>query len=119
MWNRKAGARCMRIFAASIATETNTFSPWPTGRQSFDLGSGGEDVYLATVERFGTLARGDGHEFTQGPVFSAEPSGPVLQFVYEAFRDELLRALKSALPVDVVLLPLHGAMVATQCDDCE
>ena len=39
--------------------------------------------------------------------------------VYEAFRQEILSDLEQALPVDVVLLQLHGAMSASGCDDCE
>jgi microcystin degradation protein MlrC len=38
---------------------------------------------------------------------------------YEGLRDELLDRLRAALPVDIVLLPLHGAMVAQGYDDCE
>jgi microcystin degradation protein MlrC len=38
---------------------------------------------------------------------------------WETLRDELLADLRAALPVDVVLLGLHGAMVADGCDDCE
>ena len=34
-------------------------------------------------------------------------------------RDELLEQLKAAMPVDGVLLGLHGAMVADGYDDCE
>ena len=39
--------------------------------------------------------------------------------MYESLRDELLAALESAMPVDIVLLCLHGAMVADGYDDCE
>ena len=38
---------------------------------------------------------------------------------YEGLRDEILGQLRAALPVDVVLLGLHGAMVAHGYDDCE
>jgi microcystin degradation protein MlrC len=39
--------------------------------------------------------------------------------VYESFRDEIVADLKAALPVDAVLLSLHGAMVANGYDDAE
>lgn len=39
--------------------------------------------------------------------------------VTEDLRDELLGQLAAALPVDAVVLGLHGAMVAQQTDDCE
>ena len=38
---------------------------------------------------------------------------------YEELRDEILGQLKAALPVDGVMLGLHGAMVAHGYDDCE
>ncbi|TIW19697.1 MAG: M81 family metallopeptidase [Mesorhizobium sp.] len=34
-------------------------------------------------------------------------------------KEEIVRDLKAACPVDVVLLQLHGAMVAQGCDNCE
>ena len=42
-----------------------------------------------------------------------------LRHVYEELRDTLLADLRAALPVDVVLLFMHGAMVAEGYDDCE
>ena len=42
-----------------------------------------------------------------------------MRAVYESLRDELLDDLRKAQPVDVVLLYLHGAMVADGYDDCE
>ena len=52
-------------------------------------------------------------------VASAQPSGITTRAAYETLRDELLADLKAALPVDMVLLGLHGAMVADGYDDCE
>ena len=47
------------------------------------------------------------------------PAGKTVKKVYEAFRDEILADLKAAMPVDGVLLSMHGAMVAEGYDDCE
>jgi microcystin degradation protein MlrC len=52
-------------------------------------------------------------------VAAAQPSGITTRAAYETLRDELLADLKAALPVDMVLLGLHGAMVADGYDDCE
>lgn len=41
------------------------------------------------------------------------------QSTWEYLRDQLLAELQAALPVDIVLLGLHGAMVAQRCTDCE
>src|SRR5262249_10539946 len=47
------------------------------------------------------------------------PAGRTVKKVYEAFRDEIVADLRAAMPVDGVLLCLHGAMVAEGYDDCE
>jgi microcystin degradation protein MlrC len=49
----------------------------------------------------------------------AQPGGVTTRSAYESLRDELLSDLQSAMPVDVVLLSLHGAMIAQGYDDCE
>ena len=40
------------------------------------------------------------------------PRGSRCVHVYESLRDEILDDLKAAMPVDLVLLGMHGAMVA-------
>ena len=47
------------------------------------------------------------------------PNGIVTRAAYEGLRDALLADLRAALPVDMVLLGMHGAMVADGYDDCE
>jgi microcystin degradation protein MlrC len=119
--------RPLRIFTACFETETNTFSPLPTGWESFErVGIGrGRERSIEPAYHTGPLlawrAAGerDGHTVIESIAASAEPSGRVLQHVYEALRDELLADLRAALPVDVVLLNLHGAMASSVEDDCE
>lgn len=117
----------MKIFTAAIVTETNTFSPIPTGQQAFELNgiqhgrraaieSSSE---LATMVRWREHARSEGHTVVESVAAVAEPGGVTVRAVYEALRDELLEDLGRALPVDVILLYLHGAMVAQGYDDCE
>jgi microcystin degradation protein MlrC len=60
-----------------------------------------------------------GWTLTEGMVAFAMPSGTTTRAAYEALRDELLADLRRAMPVDMVLLGLHGAMVADGYDDCE
>ena len=116
----------MKIFAACLATETNTFSPIPTGADDFilvrsaDIASGKKSFSdiapFALWEQKG-LSRGDELIFS---LFAfAPPSGLTTQAAYESLRDELLGNLRSTGPVDMVLLNLHGAMVADGYDDCE
>jgi microcystin degradation protein MlrC len=116
----------MRIFAAGIATETNMFSPIPTGLEDFFVQSGldaarGHVLYpgLDLSVTWGRLSAAGGHEFTFSLNAWAEPSGLTLASAYESLRDQLLTDLRAAMPVDVVLLMLHGAMVAHGYDDCE
>lgn len=117
----------MRLFAASLATETNTFSPIPTSRANFEAAAyfpPGQHPDRAThttaplyVAR--QRAKAEGFELIEGSCFWAEPSGTCSQAAYEEMRDEILAQLKAAMPVDGVLLGLHGAMVAFGYDDCE
>jgi microcystin degradation protein MlrC len=64
-------------------------------------------------------ARAEGWTLIEGSSAWAEPSGTCARDAYEKFRDEILQQLAAAMPVDGVLLGLHGAMVAHGYDDCE
>jgi microcystin degradation protein MlrC len=107
----------VRIFTATLMTETNTFSPLPTGLAAFDRRSTQPDVASSALWR--ELGERDGHTVIPSIVAVAQPAGPTVRAVYEALRGELLADLQAALPLDVVLLYLHGAMVADGYDDCE
>lgn len=117
----------MRIFTASLATETNTFSPVPTDRASFDMafyagpGRHPETPTLCSspIVALRARAKQDGLTVIEGTATWAEPGGIVQRQTYEALRDEILEQLRAALPVDAVILGLHGAMVAQGYDDCE
>lgn len=117
----------MRIFSASLATETNTFGPMPTSTSSFHdrgyypAGKHPEALTLFSGPLIAARMRGKdaGWTLIEGMVAGAQPSGITTRHAYESLRDELLADLKAALPVDVVLLGLHGAMVADGYDDCE
>jgi microcystin degradation protein MlrC len=69
--------------------------------------------------RFRRMAEQRGWSVVESLCASAQPAGPIVRAVYESFRDEILEDLKAALPVDAVLLDLHGAMVAVGYHDCE
>lgn len=117
----------MRVFVAGLQSETNTFAPWPTGARAFEetgIRRGAEVLEGAasdheTARLWRDLSARDGHDFTAGLFAWAQPSGPIVQSVYEAMRDEILGELSAQGPFDVVLLFLHGAMVSGGCDDCE
>ena len=58
-------------------------------------------------------------EVIEGLATFANPSGRVRMDVYESLRDDMLQQLSEALPVDGIVLGMHGAMVAYGYDDCE
>jgi microcystin degradation protein MlrC len=117
----------MRIFTASLATETNTFSTVPTDRASFlaaFYAAPGEHpptptLCSAPMVVLRRRAREEGFELIEGTATWAEPGGLVHRRTYEDFRDTILAELQAAMPVDAVVLGLHGAMVAQGYDDCE
>jgi microcystin degradation protein MlrC len=117
----------MKIFMANLATETNTFSPIPTGRESFmGVGYFRRDASLSPANHGSValiawrgLAEADGHEVVESICAFAQPAGTTLRHVYEELRDMLLADLRAAMPVDVVLMKMHGAMVADGYEDCE
>ncbi len=117
----------MRIFCASVATETNTFSPLKTDMTDFK-----ESFYAAPGEHPETptlcsavfpvcrrRAGDEGWHLIEGTATWAEPGGLISRATWESLRDEILQQLRATLPLDAVVLGLHGAMVAQDYDDCE
>jgi microcystin degradation protein MlrC len=109
----------MNIFIAGIATETNTFSAFPTGLAAFEATRGTDLVSTSMRPPLERWAAAEGHTLVFGPSTFAMPAGCTVGSAWRTLRDELLAALQAARPVDAVLLFLHGAMVAEDCDDCE
>jgi microcystin degradation protein MlrC len=117
----------MRVFVASLATETNTFSPLFVDRSAFESafycppGTHPETPTLCSAPLVAARRRAatDGFELIEGTATWAEPAGIVSREGYESLRDEILGQLEAALPVDIALFGLHGSMVAMGYDDCE
>ena len=119
----------MRIFLAALAHETNTFSPLPTTRASFEEGllhHQGDAATLDKARQFAgysdvlEIARLRGDECIASLCAWAQPGGPLPRGDYEELREELLSDLRAAGKVDFVFLVLHGAMVAQgNYWDCE
>jgi microcystin degradation protein MlrC len=116
-----------RLFTACLGTETNSFSPIPTGISVFEgamLVRGGRHGERPTLfalplvvwrERASAL----GWSVLEGLAAFATPAGDTTRATYEALRDEILGELRAAMPVDAVLLSLHGAMIADGYPDAE
>ncbi len=117
----------MKIFIAGLSTETNSFSPLPTGALSFaeatvyhgDATRHPMEYTTAPLHIWREAAESRGWQVVESLSAHAQPAGPTVRSVYEGFRDEILADLKAAGPVDVVLFALHGAMMADGYPDCE
>ena len=118
----------LRVYVAGLAHETNSFSPLPTSLRSFEADlcyrpgeASGRDEALA-FPGYGdavSVAKTMGCTVIEGPCFWTQPSGPVNAELFSRLRDELLQGLRDAGPVDLVVLNLHGAMMAQGVPDCE
>jgi len=117
----------VRFFIGMLAHETNTFSSIPTDRRQFearDLRYGGEllEAYRDTGTCLGgMIGAAAAHGITLAPSLAAaaSPAGRVTKEFYAEARDRLLADVRSAGPLDGILLDLHGAMVVDGIDDGE
>jgi microcystin degradation protein MlrC len=118
----------MRVFTATLATETNTFSPLPTSLASYqdylwfrpgEHPNDGPRLCTAPLLVARRRAAADGFTLVEGSCFGALPAGPTARDAYETMRDTILAELRAALPLDGVLLGLHGAMIAHGYEDAE
>ena len=117
----------MRVFTAALATETNTFSPIAVDIRAFEasLHAGpGEHpatptLCTAPITVGREVCAREGWTLIEGSTSWADPAGLVARTTYEELRDAILDQLRAAMPVDGVVLGLHGAMVAQGYDDCE
>jgi len=113
----------MRIGIGGIWHETNSFVPEPTGLAEFRAYQ-----YFAGADLLDAL-RGTGTELggvleaVPGavPLFfgAALPSGPVRRDAFEAMLRDLAVRTRAALPLDGLVLSLHGAMMADGHPDPE
>lgn len=118
----------MRVFTAMLMHETSSFSPIATTLASYGdylLYQPGVDPPNAVADTmdsqadFVREATRRGHEVIRGPMADTAPGQPAPRDVFEALRDRIVAQARSALPIDLVLLTLHGAQSADGCEDCE
>ncbi|ODT83252.1 MAG: microcystin LR degradation protein MlrC-like protein [Pelagibacterium sp. SCN 64-44] len=117
----------MRVFTAALATETNTFSPIAVDRKAFEASlyappgqhPATPTLCTAPITVGREVCAREGWELIEGSASWADPAGLVARSTYEQLRDEILMQLQAAMPVDAVVLGLHGAMVAQGYDDPE
>lgn len=122
----------MRILAAGIQHETNTFAVTPTSLADFQRDSacgdsfeGGEHLrvmYRGTGTIFGGYVdRAEALEVDLVPLFCAraQPAGIVEQSAFDSMLSQIVERLQASLPADGVVLDLHGAMVTDNHEDAE
>jgi microcystin degradation protein MlrC len=118
----------MRVAIGQLWQETNTFNPWPTTRSDFEhfgVLRGRELVeQMADTNELGGFIQSL-HSWPEQPEIvglvrlGAWPGGTATRETFAWLRQELTEALSRELPVDGVLLALHGAMVADEMPDVE
>jgi len=118
----------MKVFAAYLAHETNSFSPIPTTLASFKelgiyrpaMGPLTDHGRLKGAGHFSEEARKRGDQCFVGLCAHAQPSRPMRKADYETLREWLLDDLMQVVSdLDIVFLFMHGAMMAEGYDDCE
>lgn len=122
----------MKIASAGIQHETNTFASTPTTLVDFKRDSAcgpdfdGGEVVVKMYRNTGTIHGGyldaaERHNLELVPLLCAraQPAGRVTDDAFDALLSLTLARLKNALPVDGVVLDLHGAMVTNSHEDAE
>ncbi len=118
----------MRIAVGQLWQETNTFNPNPTTRANFEEFGVllGEDVVtqMADTNELGGFIQSlrqwpESPEIVGLARLPAWPAGTATHETFTWLRDVLSKRLTGALPVDGVLLALHGALVADGAPDVE
>ncbi len=118
----------MKLFMATLGTETNTFSPMPTARSGFaetllnldrNASSLPPNLFTEALHVWRRRAEAKGWEVVESIAAFAQPAGSTVQAVWEELRDMVVADLAAAGEVDVILVQCHGAMVSQDCLDCE
>lgn len=118
----------MKVYCAGLTHESNSFSPLPTDMASFRelflcrpwAGEGTDILSQPFLEcNLRTLSLEHGWEVVDGLYAGANPSAPTVRKDYERLQGDIVERLREAMPVDMVLLFLHGAQMAEGYDDCE
>jgi microcystin degradation protein MlrC len=116
-----------RVGICAFNHESNTFSPTPITREHFEQlsltkGSALKERWLGTHHELGGFLAGAAEfGFASVPIMAALaiPGGTIAAEAYTDLANEMTDSLKAALPLDGVLLGLHGAAVAENFRDAD
>ena len=93
----------MKTFIACLGTETNTFSPIPTGEETFaetmlyhgDATSHEPSLFSGPLHVWRRAAELEQRKVVESLAAFAQPAGVTIRQVYEKFRDEILGYISS------------------------
>ena len=114
-----AGQGQKRLYTAYLVAEIHTFSPFLTAFEDFGRVEAGAEDPGPLLGMVKATAAGRGWKTVQGPSYGAEPAGRIVRSAYDTIKTDILDGLRAAMPVDAVVLLLHGAIVAEGVDDGE
>jgi microcystin degradation protein MlrC len=117
----------MRIGYGGILLEANPFSPFITGRAQFEEllvaeGTNLESRVRGTNSPFGQMVstiEAAGHHAVALFAAHGDAGGPLDERIFDEFLASLSRSVQAALPLDAVLLSLHGAMISERQVNCD
>jgi microcystin degradation protein MlrC len=118
----------MRIAIGQLWQETNTFNPVPTTRRDFErfgVLRGAELVErMADTNELGGFIQSlrtwpERPEIVGLVRLPAWPAGAATADTFDWLQSEMLGALRNAVPIDALLLALHGSMTAVGTPDVE
>jgi microcystin degradation protein MlrC len=116
-----------KIGIAGFLHESNSFLPNPTNYDAFlqtslTRGAHMRDRWVGVSHELGGMFAGvDASGDTAVPLYAtfAVPSATIERQTYDRITSELVSELKAALPLDALLLALHGATVAEDFPDAD
>ncbi len=114
----------MRIAVGSIFTESNHLVGLKTLMKDFERTETrrGDEILSATDGVLGgsvACLRANNAEIVPLTFASAVPGGPLTLDCYNELKHDILTRLKAALPVDGVLMPMHGAAAVDEIGDLD
>lgn len=117
----------MKLLICGLSNESNSFSPIVTNEASFRAAVWYEGDATRHPPNYSTeplivwrqLSEKAGVEVYEGFFAGAEPGGVIPKSDYEGLRGRILADAKAVMPIDIILLNLHGSMLAQGYNDCE
>ena len=115
----------MKIFTAGLVTESSDLVSAPTTMKDWKIECNAgllinRSPFRELLVLFRMMALDKGWEVCESIcATSLPPGGRTIRPVYEKIRSMILNDLQRSMPVDAILLQLHGAALAYGYDDCE